>query len=780
MHTSAGASPTGPLALVATKLQPVPGAISSAISLPFGPDTGLAAFRRGETVLLVFDEPRPVDLEALRGDPVFGSATVQLLPAAAVIRFRPPPGTQLTLSRSPDGWSIGIGGAAPSIQPIGPVLANHEISFAAVAPGQVVSVADPETGGMLLVGTQRQPGQAVLVARRTTEFALLPTWQGLVIDPLADRVFLRVTQGGFLLGAEPGGLALAAAPPDEAAYAGATALTRRYDFPPLPPQSLMRQLQAEIDAAAAAPPLARGPMRREAARTMIALGLGVEAQAMLRLAVADDAREADDPDTIGLTAIAALLAGRDGEAEGLADARLGGTDEIALWRAVRDVAGRNDSPAAAAVFAATLPLLLSYPQGLRDRLLPLAAETMARNNLDAADALLGRRPDDRSLALARGLLLEAKGEKDAALALFDRLAADPDQSTRARAATRAVELRFSSGALDARQASDALDRQLLAWRGDQRELALRLRVAELRAQSGSWRAALALLRETETLWPDEHATIHARLKTIFAAALSDRDADRKSPPDLAAPFDLVALVDENPDLLQAGEQDAELAARLADRLLALDLPRRAVPVLEKLVKSSAGAPRASFGERLAALRLREGDAVGALATLAASQSDQLPAALEQQRIMVKARAIARRGDPTAAAVLLAGLGTAEADEARAAIMEEAKDWRQAEHALADYARRSVPADGPLNDTQRRTLVRLAGATVQAGDPAALAALRERQGKRMEGGPLGDTFRMLTAGPVQDSADLARAGKEIAFARSVSTGLRAMEPARSTP
>ena len=307
------------------------------------------------------------------------------------------------------------------------------------------------------------------------------------------------------------------------------------------------------------------------------------------------------------------------------------------------------------------------------------------NKLDAADTLLAHRPDERDLGFARALLLEAKGDKDRALAGFDRLATDPDQLTRARAATRAVELRLATGAFDARQAADALDRQLLAWRGDRREPALRLRVADLRAQSGSWREALALLRETETLWPDDQPAIHARLKATFAAFLNAQDADRQSP------FDLVALIDENPDLLPAGEQDPEMAARLADRLLALDLPKRAAPVMEKLVQSAAGAARAGFGARLAALRLREGDADGALAALSASASDPLPPAIEQQRALVKARAIARRGDPAAAAALLADVGTAEADEARAAILEDAKDWPQAERALADYAGADDPA-----------------------------------------------------------------------------------------
>ena len=47
------------------------------------------------------------------------------------------------------------------------------------------------------------------------------------------------------------------------------------------------------------------------------------------------------------------------------------------------------------------------------------------------------------------------------------------------------------GAIDKTQAADALDKLLYAWRGDERELALRERVAELRGQTGAWRVALS-------------------------------------------------------------------------------------------------------------------------------------------------------------------------------------------------------------------------------------------------------------------------------------------------
>ncbi len=235
----------------------------------------------------------------------------------------------------------------------------------------------------------------------------------------------------------------------------------------------------------------------------------------------------------------------------------------------------------------------------------------------------------------------------------------------------------------------------------------------------------------------------------------------------------MALLDENADLLPAGEPGTDLAARLADRLLALDLPRRAEAVLARLVRATAGPVRASFGARLAALRLREGSPADALATLADTDGEELPQAVQQQRITVRAGALARRGDAAGAARLLADLGTPEATEMRASILESAHDWPEAEQALAEYAGRTVPSEGALTDAQKRTLLRLAVAASQAGDAAALGALERREGKRMETGSFGDVFKLLTASPVQGGADLARAASEINLARSLPSGLKAI-------
>jgi hypothetical protein len=313
---------------------------------------------------------------------------------------------------------------------------------------------------------------------------------------------------------------------------------------------------------------------------------------------------------------------------------------------------------------------------------------------------------------------------------------------------------------------------IYAWRGDQRDLSLRLRVADLRTAMGNWRAALALLRDTTQIsaeeWPDQYPMVHARMRDIFAQAMA-RDARVALPP-----LELVALIEENPDLLPDGEAGRALAARLADRLAALDLPTRALPVLAKLMAATPpGAAQAELGARLATMKLGQGDPHGALMALSASAAPDLPPPLTEQRAITFARATAAQGALAPAVATLAGIDTAAADDARASLLESAKEWPAAVGALSSLVARDVPPSGPLADAQARLVLRLATAAAQAGDEAVLARLRADDLPRMPAGKLTEMLGLLTETPVQAVSDLPRAAQEAAAARALPAALSAM-------
>jgi tetratricopeptide (TPR) repeat protein len=771
---------TGPVSLAARAVRNAP---HPSVVLPFAATTGFAVLRRGDWVWVVADEARPVDLRPLRADPVFGSAEVAVTQAATVIRVRLPDEAAVRLARTERGVRLEV---LPEGFPPGNALAaavreeGGRVGLTVEAPGAaaVVHLSDPDTGERLLIGTLGDGEGRVPVGRAYPEFSLMPTQRGVAVLAWSEHVTLRPADNAFAVTAGqtlPHGLAITPGQQGIDLSLATRAPTRSFDIPSLPETALAERLRLLRAETAAAPPLARARPRMMLAETMLALGFGPEAHAVLALAASEDPVAAATPRWAALAGAAALLAGRTEEARGpLSDPRLDGTDEITLWRAW--LAEQTGTPPAvtAPKFAAAAPLLPAYPLPLARRIAPAAAEAMLEGGeVEVAEALLARLGGLPELALARAMLIEARGRIDEALAAYQALDRLRDRRQRVRALARAVEVALREGRIGAPEAAARLEPLLYAWRGDAAERALRLRAAELRAQSGDWSGALVLLRETASLFPDRAGDIRARLGEAFAALFRDGAADT------LPPVEAIALFEENADLLPPGQGGDEMVARLAERLVALDLTARAGITLKRLMDSQPerGIDRARTGLRLARLKLADGDAAAALAVLGGSEPHQPPPALATERLVLRARALAASGDPSAARALLARSEEPAALDARAELAAQAGDWAEAVAALKRLARSSLPAPGnPLDGDQRRILLRLAVAASLSGETETLSGLARDHGAAMATGPLSEPFRLLTGGPVRGASDLPRVSAELRLAREMPRILAALATA----
>ena len=333
-----------PIGLRARRMRLPKGMDGTAFLVPFDSSTGAAAFRSGDSTYVVFDERRPVDLAGLKDDPVFGTATVKLLPTGTLLRLPQRPGLSITLTQLQQGWRIAALTGSLKQEPIVASEVDGRLDAGGRTAQRRRGMADPDTGATLLVGTQRRPGQGVSFSRRSMEFILRPTSQGVVVEPLSDTIALKLAPNGFSLSSARSGLALSKPTVTTRALMDAAHLTRRLNFSTMPKEALLRLAVKQLNDAAATPPLARGPKHHAAAETFLALGLSVEAESLLHMASDQDPKEAASPDTKALTAIAALLAGRPEDSIGLMDPKLDGTDEIALWRAVRLAMQDEGSP----------------------------------------------------------------------------------------------------------------------------------------------------------------------------------------------------------------------------------------------------------------------------------------------------------------------------------------------------------------------------------------------------------------------------------------------------
>ena len=729
-----------------------------AISLDLGAETSAAVFRHGDWVVAVFDRPEALELSQLQGSAIFRGMETRQTGDATILQMRlAPPGT-LRPRREGNAWVIeafrdaveanrALTAITPELDQGPPV----RLVLRAARPGRSVSVLDPETGSPLLVGTLREAGQAVAIGRRQPEFQLLPAMLGVAVLPRGDNIQLRALNDRFILQASGMDSLRLGADAGREPLAEAATLSRVMDLPSANAATLLERLRTSSANIGEAGPLGRSEARRHAAETLLALGMAQEAQAMATLALQEDPRAGADARLVMVQAAAALVAGREAEARQLENPQMPSADETTLWRGFL-AAARGDHAVAGPAIAASLPLLLSYPRPLAQRLIPIAMESLAAaGELTAANRLGDAEPDNPSLHLARGMLAEADGRIEDALTAYRQAIQGRDRLRRARAIRRSVELRLAVGQLDAAGAMAELEAALFAWRGDADEVNARIRLAELRREAGNGRAAFELLQETQRFFPERANDLRPHLRAAFVAALQS-----------APPLNAAAFYDAHPEFLPEDEAGIRSVLVLADRLAALDLVDRASAVLrDALGRLTDPAARKPVSTKLAALRLSEGDAQGALAALDAATEGS---GEEVERSILRGRALARAGNRRVAEGVLSELGD-DGAEALAEIRAEAQDWSGAASAMLQHIDAKIPpAPAPLSPTMRRDLARTAAYAAMANDTNTLAQLRDNYGARMQGGPLAEAFTLLTGESLRGVQDLPRLQREISQLR----------------
>ena len=763
--------PPNPAAVSFLDEADVPG---PAILLPISSKVGAAAFSRGGEGHVVFEQPQVFDLSPLKDSPVFGSMMEAVLPGGTHLHFNLPRAGQLHLVQHHGNWAVSLSPAV-ALSSGSPIVGRKRagsLFFDLRAPGRVVVLDDDVTGGRLFVGTERDGGQHVIGRHVSAELAVLPTWQGLVVEPASDRLVFQSLKDGFQISV-PDLTGLSSLWPDQipGSSPDRRAMTRMFDFSGRSVADHNLQLKQALQDAAGSPRTARYPARLRVAQAMLAEGLDVEAAAVVRAAVADDPRHRNDPVATGLSAIATWLSAQAGGVVSTAlpinVTAFDGSDEATLWRALLSPGQPNEARQAAAL-ATTWPVLLAYPQSLRRFMLRPAAALLQAGSQDKAWAAFLNAFPDASLDLSRASYLESRGNTDESLALLDKVGQHSNRLNRAEALALAVEERLKAGRITPAMAATKLESYLFAWRGDSRELALRERVAILDTESGSWRKAITALDEAGALFPDQQASIRDVQASIIDTLLRGDQAAKLNALDLVSLAELAAKLPSNLD-------QSRFAPMLAEKLLALDLPDQAEPIVRALFSRTQSAQsKAEVGFQLAELQAGRGDASGALAILDESTDVGLASPAIASRALLRGRLLASVGRPADALALLAGQSGPKARELEVAIMETQHDWQGAAGVLDRMASEHDFTTLP-EASQQELLVHITRDRSEAGDRVGLRRLSKTYGARFRLGPNAALFAVLTAEPVQNTADLPRSASEIAAMHALPASLSRPAP-----
>lgn len=725
---------------------------------------GAAVFRRAGPLWVVFDKPIQMDVAGLKKAAGNIMHSIEQVPSsrATILRFDTISGVNPNLRRDGLAWilefrkqpyrtQVPIEVAAQPDSPMG-----SRLFINIPEPGDGIAIADPEVGDTLLVLPIIPLGHGVAKGYRYPEVDILPTIQGLVVQPWVDDLKVRPLKQGVEIAREAG-MHISEVSPEIAANTKldvSSPLTRIFDLEKWRRGELRDYItnrqRLMHDIAKAGNKRQKEDARLELARFYFAYRFSAETLGVLQVMLGDNDNLEKDPEFRLLRGASNYMMGRFEDARAdLNHKILDDNDEGIFWRSAL-TAQEGDYISVAEELERTGPITRPYPKALKIPMGIVVAEAALETGdvqkaTEFLEVLKAEEPNPaqaNQLDYVEGRLLEMNGDFDGAIGLWEGIETGPHRPTRAKAAVARVNLLLKLKRIDKAEAARELEKLRFAWRGDEFEFNLLRQLGTLYLEDGNYREGLRTLRQAATYFRDHELApeITQQMSDLFSYLYLEDGADDM------APVTAIALYDEFKELTPAGARGDEMIRRLADRLVSVDLLDQAAELLEAQVQFRLkDVEKARVGAQLALVYILGKKAEQALQTLEKTETNGLDAALVEQRRHLKARAYIGMGQGDQALALLEGDETTDANLLRTEVYWRQKNWKEAARVLRELLRiYGAKPRKPLDDMQARYVLDLAIAHTLGGNERALARVRQDFGDAMMAGPLKDAFKLISS------------------------------------
>uniref|UniRef100_Q07RE1 Tetratricopeptide TPR_2 n=1 Tax=Rhodopseudomonas palustris (strain BisA53) TaxID=316055 RepID=Q07RE1_RHOP5 len=718
------------------------------LSFPVGGGVPAALFRRADSVWLVFDSKKPLDLEPVRKQGGSNIAEITGLPLdggqAVQIRMSRP---QLaSLGADAQGWALTFADMQQTnLQPLQAVRDLSDPSRASVkvplaSPGALHRLRDPAAGDTLMVITALPPARGFIKRQDFVEFSLLESLHGIVVQPNSDDVTAEIGADNVVL-SKPGGLTLSSASlGGGGGSSGERAAARnRPVFDPNEWQkyqegAFLEKLDALMMTDAKASGEGRIQPRFDLARFYMSRGLYAEAKGVLDLNLAD---KAEDPVALIMRAVCSIMLHRPDDAlKDLGNPAIGANYESQLWRAVA-LSRQGKWPEAREKLKNVEFVIPSQPIDLQR----LAISEAMRASLEVKDFAgasaysselehVGVAPEVQpQVALMRGRLDEGLGRDADALERYHEAIESPDRGAASEAKLRELVLKQKRGELSPADMLPELESLALSWRGDNLEVRVQQMMAKMYAQLDRYPESLVAAKTATKLQPRSD---EARKTQDDAAALFSQ-VYLTSKGDDMPPIDALAMFYEHRELTPIGRKGDEMIRRLADRLVAVDLLDQASELLQYQVdKRVEGAARAQVAARLAMVYLMNRKPDRAITALRSTRIADLSGELRQQRLLLEARAQSDIGRHDLALDIITNVSGREAIRLRSDIYWASRRWREASEQLELYLGDRYRDFKPLDSAEKGDVIRAVIGYTLAEDALGLGRFREKFAPLMTG------------------------------------------------
>jgi hypothetical protein len=761
------------------------------VTFSFAVPTPAALFRRADTVWLVFDQTKPLDIEPIRakGGAIIGDVSRLPLEKGQAIRIRlnRPQIPSLESEGRANGseWTLTFADRGQTSPLPLTVLRNiadparASVTVPLANPGAMHRLIDPDAGDTLLVVTAPPPTRGLIKRQDFVELSLLESVQGVVVHPNSDDISAEVGSDKVMLG-RPGGLTLSSA---DVAAERATAAVRPLfdgnDWRKNREEKFFPKLDALTRAAAVAGPEEKAQARLELANFYMSRGMYQEARGMTNLILSETNPGNEDAAVLMIRAVASILMGHPERAlKDLANPAIGNGYDSQLWKGFalarqEKWADAREKFKNAEFSIATLPVELQRvvtADAMRASLevKDYAGASRRRSELEVIGIPDEMKPE---IAVLRGRLAEALGHDKDALDAYKYAAQSSDREASAEARLLEALLRHRRGELGQAELMRELEILSVIWRGDAIELRTLNKLAEVYAKNGRYADSLTAAKTATKLQPNSELSRQGQdaASALFAELyLSPKGEDMK-------PVDALSMFYEFRELTPIGRRGDEMIRRLADRLAAVDLLDQAAELLQYQVdKRLEGAARAQVAARLAMVYLTNRKPDRAIAALRVTRIADLSGELRQQRLLLEARAQSDVGRHDLALDIISNIAGREAIRLRSDIYWASRQWRAASEQIELYYGERWRDFRPLNAAEKSDVIRAVVGYALAEDAIGLARFREKYAPLMNGEADKSAFEIASKPAATNSTEFALIAKMAASVDTLDGFIREMK------
>ena len=732
------------------------------VVFPFSEPVSSAVFRRNDSIWLVFDTDATIDTRGMVSALAETAETIEVkqFDDYQILRLDMNDPVLATVGVDGNAWSLVIGDLI--LEPSRPLQLERNVrgdggSVLRVLyqdPQNIRKVTDPFVGDDISLVTGFGPPRGLLKPQNFVDLEALSSAQGIAVVSKSDGVKMKILGDDVIIEKE-GGLALSnnylrggtgalnnIVDPDEGNYVEFVSLSTEG------PGAYRSRLLALQDKLSRAPEGRRRKPLMALSRFYLAHQFAQEALGLMKLALEEEPALAEDSSFNLMMGAAQTMADRPEEAYAhLNRPDLKNSPDAAVWQTIVDVKLGNWTSARIAMPRGRA-VVGNYPPAIQTEFKLAAAQAMVEvNDFGVANGILAEiepsevtRTQAARYDILRGRVADASGRSQEALTVFDLVTRSDDRPRSAEAEYRALRIRYRDGELSVDEAIDQLAGLATSWRGDEIELKTLRFLAQLYAERGQYREAFEAMKSAVQAEPDADTTrlLQEEMNGLFNALFLDGKAGEMSA------VKALALFYDFREMTPIGRQGDEMVRLLAKRLVEVDLLDQATELLRHQVDNRLkGAARAQIAADLAAIYLMDRKAEEALRVLNRTRQASLPSTLERQRNIVEARALTESGRPDLALELVRNMRGSDVDRLRADTFWAAESWRDAGEQLEAMHGSRWSDNIPLDNLERRDILRAAIAYSLAGDQLSLERLQNKYMDKMADSAEAFAFEVVT-------------------------------------